>query len=281
MVAKTVGIVARLDRRDALALALNISKRFESAGFNVLFESNLAEQIDRNELAKPLEEMNVDLIVTIGGDGTILRTCIRIPKPEPPIMAIDMGARGFLTEIPPDEALEAVNRYLNGSYHVESYSKIASFIGGFRLPDALNEIFITSRHLAKLLHVKIWKDNVEVMDCRADGVIIASQVGSTAYSFSSGGPILDPQVDALVLTPVCPVSLIRPIVFPAGSRITVELLKPKTAVVVVDGDYQKSIGGGESKVTALISEHKSRFIRFKPNFYSRLKSRLLFSREEG
>ena len=281
MVTKTVGIVARLDRRDALALALNISKRFESAGFNVFFESNLAEQIDRKELAKPLEEMNVDLIVTIGGDGTILRTCIRIPKPEPPIMAIDMGARGFLTEIPPDEALKAVNRYLNGSYHVESYSKIASFIGGFRLPDALNEIFITSRHLAKLLHVRIWKDNVEVMDCRADGVIIASQVGSTAYSFSSGGPILDPQVDALVLTPVCPVSLIRPIVFPADSHITVELLKPKRAVVVVDGDYQKSIGDGESKVTALISEHKSRFIRFKPNFYSRLKSRLLFSREEG
>lgn len=278
---KTVGIIARLDRRDALILALNIFKRFKSAGFKVFLEPNLARQINRQEFAKPLEKMNVNLIVTIGGDGTILRTCIRIPKPEPPIMAIDMGARGFLTEIPPDKALEAVNRYLEGSYFVESYNKIACFIGGFRLPDALNEIFITSRHLAKLLHVRIWKDDVEVMECRADGVIIASQVGSTAYSFSSGGPILDPQVDALVLTPVCPVSLIRPIVFPANSHITVELLKPKTAMVVIDGDYQKSIGEEETKVTALISEYKSKFIRFKPNFYGRLKSRLLFSREEG
>ena len=278
---KAVGIVARLDRRDALALALDISKRFEAAGFNVFFEPNLAEQINRRRLAKPLEEMNVDLIVTIGGDGTILRTCIRIPKPEPPIMAIDMGARGFLTEIPPEKALEAVNHYLKGSYRIEVYSKIASFIGGSRLPDALNEIFITSRHLAKLLHIKIWKDNTEVTDCRADGVIIASQVGSTAYSFSSGGPILDPQVDALVLTPVCPVSLIRPIVFPASAHITIELLKPKTAMVVVDGDYQRTIGNGETRVTVMISEHKSKFIRFKPNFYSRLKSRLLFSREEG
>lgn len=279
--AKTVGIVARLDRRDALNLALNILKRFKSAGFTVFLESGLARMVDRRELAKPLEEMNVDLIVTIGGDGTILRTCIRIPKPEPPIMAIHMGARGFLTEIPPNRALEAVGRYLEGSYYIESYSKIASFIGGSRLPDALNEVFVTSRHLAKLLHVKIWRDEVEVAECRADGVIIASQVGSTAYSFSSGGPILDPQINAIVLTPVCPVSLIRPIVFPASSHITIELLKPKTAMVVVDGDYQRSMEGKEAKVTATISEHKSKFIRFEPNFYSRLKSRLLFSREEG
>jgi NAD+ kinase len=278
--AKSVGIVARLDREEALKLALEIFNFFELAGFKVFFELELAEKIGRLNLAKSLEEMNVDLIVTIGGDGTILKTCLNIPKPEPPILAIDMGARGFLTEVPPDKAIEAIKKYLDGSYYIESYSKVASFIGNFRLPDALNEVFITSRHLAKLLHVKIWKDDVEVMDCRADGVIVSSQVGSTAYSFSSGGPILDPEVNALILTPVCPVNLIRPIVFSPSSRIKIKLIKPKTAAVVIDGNYRRDIGDGEVEITARISEYKSTFIRFEPNFYRRLKNRLIFSREE-
>jgi len=277
---KTVGIVARLDRSEALTLALDISNLFESNGFHVFFEPGLAELSGKPSYAKPLEEMFVDLIVTIGGDGTILRTCLHLPKPEPPILAIDMGARGFLTEVPPEKAIEAIDQYLRGIYYIEDCSKIACFVGNERLPDALNEVFITSRHLAKILHVRVWKDGVEVVDCRADGIIIASQVGSTAYSFSSGGPIIDPGVSALVLTPVCPVNLIRPIIFPPNSSVTVEVLKPRVAKVVIDGDYQRDLGNGEAKVTARISEHKSRFIRFKPDFYRRLRYRLLFPREE-
>lgn len=278
--AKSVGIVARLDRNEALNLVLNIAERFREAGFSVSFELSLAEQIGRKEFSMPLENMRTDLIVTVGGDGTILKTCLRIPKPEPPVLAIGMGARGFLTEVLPEKALEAVDRYVKGLYHIETCGKIASFVGNNRLPDALNEIFITSRHLAKTLNVRIWKNGVAVADFSADGVIIASQVGSTAYSFSSGGPILDPEVDALVLTPVCPISLMRSIVFPSSSHIMVELLRPKAAVIVIDGDYQKNIGDGETKVAVRISEHKSRFIRFEDGFYKRLKDRLLLPREE-
>lgn len=278
---KSVGIVARLDRADALTLALDISRRFKLAGFEVFFEQKLAEQAGMLTFAKKLEDMHVDLIVTIGGDGTILRTCLRIPKPEPPILAIDMGVRGFLAEVPPEKAIEAVDHYLKGSYRIESYSKIASYVGDLRLPDALNEVFITSRHLAKIMRLRIWKNNREVADCRADGIIVASQVGSTAYSFSSGGPILDPDINAFVLTPVCPASFMRPIVFPSSSSIIIELLKPKSAAIVIDGDYQTNIGNGENKILVKESEHKSRFVRFETDFYRRLKERLLFSREEG
>lgn len=277
---KSAGIVARLDRVEALNLALKIADRFESSGFNIFFERDLAERISRWRQAIPLEKMDTDLIVTIGGDGTVLRTCLRIPKPDTPILAVGMGARAFLTEVSHEEALEAIDRYLKDLYNIESYSKIASFIGDIRLPDALNEVFITSRHLAKLLHVRVWKNGVEVASCRSDGVIVASQVGSTAYSFSSGGPVIDPEIDALVLTPVCPVSLMRPIVFPPNSQITVEIIKPRNAMVVIDGDYQRSIGDYEAKVKVKISEHRSRFIRFEHNFYKRLRERLLFPREE-
>lgn len=277
---KSVGITARLDRAEALKLALEVLELFESAGFNVFFEQGLAELIGERRRAIPLERMSTDLIVIIGGDGTILRTCLRIPRPETPILAIGLGTRAFLTEISHERALEAINSYLKGSYKIETHSKVASFIGDFRLPDALNEVFVTTRHLAKILHAKVWKDNVEVAECWGDGIIIASQVGSTAYSFSSGGPIVDPSIDALILTPVCPANLIRPIIFPASSQITIEILKPKNAMLIVDGDYRKEIEGDRNKVTVRISEHKVNFIRFKYNFYRRLRERLLFPMEE-
>jgi len=278
---KTVGIVARPDRKEALDLASRLIARFELEGFETLLEPNLSRHINRTDASRPLENMKTNLIVTIGGDGTILRTCLRIPKPEPPILAIDMGVRGFLTEVPPQRALEAVEQYLKGSYHVERYSKIASFIGGVRLPDALNEVFVTSRYLAKLLHLRIWKDKLLVADCRADGVIVASQVGSTAYSFSSSGPILDPDLDAFVLTPVCPITVLRPIVFSTSSAVTLEMLKPRTATIVIDGDFQREMDEKEPSIMIKKSEHVSSFIRFEGNFYQRLKARLLFAREEG
>ena len=253
---KKVGIVARTDRKEAISVAAQIVDRFENEKFNVLMERNLAELLNRHNSSIPLEEMRADLIVTIGGDGTILRTCLRIPKPEPPILAVDMGVRGFLTEVTPKESLEAVEKYLKGDYTIEHYSKIASFIGNERLPDALNEVFVTSRHLAKLLYVRIKKDDDDIMDCRADGVIIASQVGSTGYAFSAGGPILDPDLDAFVLTPVCPITFIRPIVFSSSSQVTLELLKPKTATIVIDGDYQRVV----DEKTPLITIKKSEYV---------------------
>jgi len=129
--------------------------------------------------------------------------------------------------------------------------------------------------------MRIKKDGVTVMDCRADGVIIASQVGSTGYAFSAGGPILDPDLDAFVLTPVCPIAFARPIVFSSSSEVILELLKPKTAMVVIDGDYQREISKETPLITIKKSEYVSSFIRFEGSFYHRLKARLLFSREES
>ena len=278
---KTVGIIARVDRKEAVNLASKLADKFKTEGFNVLLEPNLAKHVGWAEGSTPIENMKTNLVVTIGGDGTILRTCLRLPKPEPPILAIDMGVRGFLTEIQPEKALDAVDKYLKGAYMVEQYSKLASFIGDTKLPDALNEVFVTSRHLAKLLHVRILKDNNPIADCRADGVIISSQVGSTGYTFSAGGPILDPELDAFVLTPVCPITFMRPIVFSSGSQVTVELLNPKAARVVIDGDYQKLMGEKVHSILIKKSEYKSSFIRFESHFYQRLKARLLFSKEEG
>jgi len=277
---KTVGLVARLDKEAALKLANRIATYLESKGFRVLLEPDLAYRLGGGASVS-IREMKTDLVITIGGDGTILRTCLRLPKPEPPILAIDMGVRGFLTEVPPERAIEAIDRYLDGEYNLKRCSKLASFIGDVRLPDALNEIFVTSRSLAKLLHVKVWKDNSLVTDCRVDGVIVASQVGSTGYSLSAGGPILDPELDAFVLTPVCPLTVVKPVVFASNTVLAIELVKPKNATVVIDGHFQTEMSHEKPTITIKRSEYETLFVRFKYDFYHRLKTRLLFVRDEA
>jgi len=276
-----VGIVARVDRKGAMKFATKLIAHLEEKGLSVFLEPKLAERTKKTGAALPLEKMKTDLIITVGGDGTILRTCLLIPKPEPPILAINMGVRGFLAEVTPKEGLDAVDRCLEGRFTLERCMKLASFKEDTRLPDALNEVFITSGAPAKLLYTTIWKDGEAVADCRADGIVVASQAGSTGYSLSGGGPVLDPEVDAFVLTPVCPLTVFHPIVFPAKSTINIELLKPKRAVVVIDGHFRTRIEPKHPRITITKSEHESSFVRFKGDFYHRLKGRLLFSRGES
>ena len=281
MVFHTVGLVARVDKKKALDLAVKLSRYIEKKGLTVFLESALAKHAKKLDASKPLEKMKTDLVITVGGDGTILNTCLQIPKPEPPVLAINMGVRGFLTEVMPKDAFEAVDKCLEGSFALERCFKLASFIGKKRLPDALNEVFITSLAPAKLLHMRIWKNGEPVADCRSDGAVIASQVGSTGYSLSAGGPVLDPELDAFVFTPICPLTVFHPIVFSAKSSVSVELLNPKRAFVVVDGHYKVEMNPKEARITVVKSEYESSFVRFREDFYRRLISRLLFSRGGG
>jgi len=276
----TVGIVSRIDRREALRFVEKLVNHLKAKKVQVFLEPKLAKQLNKTKSALSLEKMKTDLIITVGGDGTILRTCLLIPKPEPPILAVNMGVRGFLAEVTPKGGLAAVDKCLEGRFTLEHYPKLASFISKTRLPDALNEVLITSSVPAKLLYAKIWKDSVAVAECRSDGMVIASQVGSTGYSLSAGGPVLDPETDAFVLTPICPLTVFHPIVFSTKSTVSIELLKPKKAFVVVDGHFQRETGSKDDRVTVTKSEYKSSFIRFQEDFYHRLKGRLLFSQGE-
>jgi len=278
---ETVGLIARVDRKKALDLAVELSRYIKNKGLTVFLEPALAKHAKKLDASMHLKKMKTDLIITVGGDGTILSTCLQIPKPEPPILAINMGVRGFLTEVMPKDAFKAVVKCLEGSFTLERCFKLASFIGETRLPDALNEVFITSLAPAKLLHMRVWKNGVPVADCRSDGAVIASQVGSTGYSLSAGGPVLDPDLDAFVFTPVCPLTVFHPIVFSAKSSVSVELLNPKRALVVVDGQYRAEMTPKEARITVVRSEYESSFVRFREDFYRRLKGRLLFSRGGG
>ena len=274
---KTVGVVCRLDRKKALQLADRVVDALVAKKLEVKLEPSLAKQLRKQDLATPLEKMKTDLVVAIGGDGTVLRTCLKLPKPEPPILAVNMGVRGFLTEVAPQDALRAIDQTLKGDCKTDRVIKLASQLGETKLPDALNEVSITSLAPAKLLRMSIWKNSELVGDCQSDGAVVASQTGSTGYSLSAGGPVIDPNVQAFVFTPIAPLTVFHPIVFSANSTIHIELQRPKKAVIVIDGHYQTETTPQLSRITITKSKYESTFIRFTGDFYHRLKGRLLFS----
>lgn len=273
---KSVGLVARYDKKQALTLAEELSAHLAKRGLEVFLEETLSGKVKSQGKFVPLKDMKTDFIITIGGDGTILRTCITLPKPEPPILAINMGVRGFLTEVDPKDACAAVDRILKGEFKVEKCVKLSASANGEATPDALNDVVVSGGEPSKILYLQIYKDTQPIVQLEADGVIVSTQTGSTGYSLSAGGPVLDPDMDAIVLTPICSLTTFRSMVFPANSKITIESIRPKDMLVLVDGSYRRLLPAKNPSVTVTRSKNVTSFIRFKEDFYNRLQSRLLF-----
>jgi len=276
---KSVGLVARYDKKSALKLTEELAEYLKGKGLKVYVEDTLADKVTTREKFIPLSEMKTDFIITIGGDGTILRTCLTVPKPEPPILTINMGVRGFLTEVEPKNACEAVDRILKGEYKIEKCAKLSVAVGKEAIPDALNDVVISACEPSKILYTQICKDGKPILKCQADGLIVATQTGSTGYSLSAGGPVLDQEVDAFVLTPICSLTVFHSLVFPAESTITFNVDRPKEMLVLIDGNYRKLVSTDEM-INVTQSKNITSFIRFETDFYDRLRNRLLFKGTE-
>jgi NAD+ kinase len=276
---KSVGLVARYDKKSALKLTEDLAEYLKKRDLKVYVEDTLTDKVTTKEEFIPLSKMKADFIITIGGDGTILRTCLNVPKPEPPILTINMGVRGFLTEVEPKNACEAVERILKGEYKIEKCAKLAVTIGKEPMPDALNDVVISACEPSKILYTQICKDEKPILKCQADGLIVATQTGSTGYSLSAGGPVLDQEVDAFVLTPICSLTVFHSLVFPADSTVSFNVERPREMLVLIDGNYRKLVSADDMlKVTR--SKNVTSFIRFETDFYDRLKNRLLFKGTE-
>ncbi len=273
---KTVGLIARYDNKHALKLAEELTDYLTKKNLAVQVEDTLTGKVDSSAEFKPLKEMKTDFLITIGGDGTILRTCMTIPKPEPPILAINMGVRGFLTEIEPKEACGAVDQILNGEFTVERCCKLAVSTSEGEITDGLNDVVVFAAEPSKVFYAQIFKNEEPILKCQADGLIVATQTGSTGYSLSAGGPVLDMNVDGFVLTPICSLSVFRSLVFPADTKVTIKPIRPKEMLIIVDGRFKKEITSDGAPLTITRSKNVTSFIRFRTDFYDRLLNRLLF-----
>ena len=278
---KTVGLVARFDKKAALKLAEELAEHLAKRGLKVYLEDTLAGKVEapRAEMV-PLSKMQTDFIITIGGDGTILRTCIAVPKPEPPILAVNMGERGFLTEVEPKDACEAVDKILRGECKIEECCKLSVSAGEEKFPDALNDVVISAGEPASILKAQILEGSKSILKVQADGLIVATPTGSTGYSLSAGGPVLDPKVEALVLSSICPLTAFPSLVFPANSTLTFKVISPKQVLVSIDGKYRRVISDSDPMLKITVSKNVTSFIRLQGDFYDRLRGRLLFKGTE-
>ena len=230
---------------------------------------------DYSKYAKDISEFSTDVLITLGGDGTLLRGQANLSNNEIPLLGINLGTVGFLTELDVKHAFKNLDSILKGEYYKEKRSQL-KVSHGKELFTALNEVVIMTEKPAKMLNFEVSVDGEVVEEFRADGLILSTPSGSTAYAMSAGGPIVDPKVGAFVVIPICPYKLgLRPFVVSDKSEIRVKLLKKgKKAVIVMDGQVSEEIDDSE-EINFVKSENDVYFIRTTDKyFYQRIKEKL-------
>lgn len=236
----------------------------------LVYEEDLAKHLGREGVK--LGGMDVDMVITVGGDGTILRA---FQAAEHPVFAVHAGHTGFLTTVGHDGALEGLDRVLSGDYQVEEKLRLKVVLNGERQPDCTNEATIHTSQIAKIRSFSVELDGQTVARFRSDGMIISTPTGSTSYAMSVGGPILAPGVEAFILAPIAPYKLSsRPYVLPPEGEITVRLTDTgRPSLLVLDGQVEMEVTSGDI-ITLTKSEKRSRLVNFGKDFFERVKVRL-------
>lgn len=237
---KTVALVAKPGKPEAVALAKKLQAAHPETTF--LADAWLAGQLDWDLISGAELGARADLVVVLGGDGTLIQGARLLQGREVPIMGINLGSLGFMTEIPEADALEALAAVLKGNHLTQSRMKLACklFRDGKMIveDEVLNDVVITKSALAKIADYQTWMDGNLVALYKSDGIICSTPTGSTAYSLSAGGPIVHPSLDCMIITPICPHSLTqRPIVVPGDQTIGI-VLKQETNDVYLTIDGQ-------------------------------------------
>ncbi len=258
------GLLANPEKKECLEFAKIVVDKV-----NPVIEEKTADVLDMDGV--PLEKMDVDVMITVGGDGTIL---LALQRARGMILGINMGLLGFLTEITPEEFDDAIERIERGEYFVDRRMRLKVKLNGKRLYDCTNEAVIHTSEIAKLRSYSIYYGNDLIDEFRADGLIVATPTGSTSYALSAGGPILHPYMEAMVLTPIAPFKRYpRSFVLPMG-KMKIALRDGKKNLLVLDGQYSVEIAEDDI-VEIEKSENYASFIRFKDSPLKKIRERLL------
>ena len=249
---RTVGLVVKRQRAEAAALARTIAERLRARAVEVLVEEALPGVPGLRVVSKQGLVDDADLIVTLGGDGTLLSTARLVGARDVRVLGINLGGLGFLTEFSTDEALTALDRAFAGELLVDRRSMLAVRVlrGGtvIAATQVLNDAVINKSALARIIDLHTSVDGEYLCVYKADGLIVATPTGSTAYSLSAGGPVVSPAVAVMVLAPICPHTLTqRPLVISDSAVVRVELYSAgQDVVLTLDGQEGVPLADGDA-----------------------------------
>jgi len=261
---KKLGIVYQERSSKAVEMAVQLAARLGEQ-YEVW---SLASQPD-HELRKRLE--GTDLILVLGGDGTILSVARDAALVDVPLLAVNFGRVGFLTELEPHEVERKLPLYLEGDYRLDERAMLQATLeanGASEVFLALNDIVVVRGALPRVVRIKLWVDGHYYNTTTADGMIVSTATGSTAYNLAAGGPVLYPQVRGSVITPIAPhLAADRSLILDSGASIKLQIITDgQDGVLSADGQINRNLEDG-AIVTVTTSRHITRFLRRRPPTY--------------
>jgi NAD+ kinase len=277
---KTFGIIAHLRRPNVRRTAAMVIDWLKSQNLEYRIWEELAQVLNITEKVRPSTSFyeGLDCILSLGGDGTILMSMRVAGHHGIPVFGINVGRLGFLTEILPDDLITALEKLKNDEYEIDERMVLEARIeeskeGRFF---ALNDVVLDHGDSTRLIKLDLYQGDHFVCPYHADGLIISTPTGSTAYNLAAGGPVIHPHLEAIITTPICPHSLtLRPIVFEDGSKLIVKIASDDIDVrMTVDGQISCILEAG-SQVCICKAPHQVKLVRIEPySFFEILRTKL-------
>jgi NAD+ kinase len=286
---KQIGIITNSDKDKGFVFTKMLAALIEKSGGRYYVTNDTAEAINCHD--KGLNEQEIfnksDIIICLGGDGTFLKVARSAYKADVPIMGVNLGSLGFLTEIEKKDMENAVELINKGEYQIEKRMMLETRIYRdsciIAEDTALNDVVISRGALSRILRVKTYINDTFVDMFPGDGLIVSSPTGSTGYTLSAGGPIVEPDIEMIIVTPICPHILYSRSFITTGDRSVRAVIDENyehDAMVTVDGQKGYEIRGGD-EVLVYKSEHSIKLVRIKSrNFYNVLRTKIYFRGEK-
>lgn len=276
---KNVGLIVNTRKRQPVQLGKDLIKWFQQKNIGVYTteEDGIALGVDKHIISDRLGEA-VDCIVSLGGDGTLLRSARIVSSYDVPILGINLGVLGFLTETEIPETYDALEQLIRGEFQLEDRMMLEGSINHNQTTATffgLNDIVVKGP-LARLIILDVFVNEQYVTTYNGDGVIISSPTGSTAYSLSAGGPIVHPGLEAIIITPICPHTLhARPLVIPPEKTVRLRIAKAHIdSMMTIDGQLVYQVEKDDEISVVRASKYTS-LVRLKePNFFDILQEKL-------
>ncbi len=277
---KSIGIIANVKKELTQGVVEGIIQWAGRNKIDVFLSEELVPLVGGAERSLPRERLweTSEVLISLGGDGTMLASARAVGEHPIPILGINLGGLGFLTEINSSDLSKTLDRLKKGDYFIEKRMVLETEIEGVKRFDqyALNDVVVDKGEVARLFLLHLYANDEFICSYSADGLIISTSTGSTAYSLAAGGPIINPRMNAIIVSPICPHTLAtRPILFSENDtlKVTVEL-SHRHAVLTIDGQVAFDLKSGSS-VLVRKAKHPVNLIKFRDrSFYEILRRKL-------